>query len=80
MGVVLNWRKSKKSKAYGDCVEVANAPGSWRKSRKSFSNGACVEAGDGGGMVGVRDTTQQGRGPVLMVPAAEWRRFTASLV
>ena len=50
----------------------------WRKSRRSNSSGDCVEVGraaDGG--VGVRDSKQEGRGPVLTCTAAEWRAFLA---
>ncbi len=52
----------------------------WRKSRHSNSSGDCVEvarAADGG--VGIRDSKQEGRGPVLTCTAAEWRAFLARL-
>lgn len=48
----------------------------WRKSRYSNSGSACVEVGFAGRqVVGVRDTKQHGRGPVLEFTAAEWRVF-----
>lgn len=50
----------------------------WRKS--SYSNnggGDCVEAGHVPGAVLIRDTNDQGTGPVLRVAPADWDRFTA---
>ena len=50
----------------------------WRKSSYSGNGGAqCVEAGHVPGAILVRDTTQYGRGPVLRVSPAAWRRLTA---
>ncbi len=57
--------------------EPAVNPG-WRKS--SYSNGGaanCVEAGHSGGAVLVRDTKDNGAGPVVRVTPADWSRFTA---
>lgn len=52
----------------------------WRKSTYSANGGvSCVETGHVPGAVLVRDTTQHGRGPVLRVTPAAWRRFTATL-
>lgn len=52
----------------------------WRKSTYSGNGGvSCVETGHVPGAVLVRDTTQHGRGPVLRVTPAAWRRFTATL-
>ncbi len=50
----------------------------WRKSSYSGGNGAeCVEvASPDGGAVAVRDSKQNGVGPVLGVTPAAWRRFT----
>ncbi len=51
----------------------------WRKS--SYSNGGasnCVEAGHVPGGVLVRDTKDQGAGPVLRVSAETWRAFIAA--
>ena len=88
----MNWRTSSHSAANGACVEV----GGWRTSAysgtgncvevagwraSSFCDGGqCVEVGSGSAVVGVRDTKQNGAGPVLAFPAAAWRAFTASLV
>jgi hypothetical protein len=52
----------------------------WRKSSYSDNGGAsCIEAGKAPGAVLVRDTTQHGRGPVLQVSLADWRRFAAAV-
>jgi hypothetical protein len=52
----------------------------WRKSSYSGGNGGgCVEVASTPGAVLVRDTTNRA-GAVLAVPAATWRRFTASLI
>jgi Domain of unknown function (DUF397) len=56
------------------CVEV----GEWRKSSYSFSNGNCVEVGRDQ-LIFVRDTQQDGAGPVLAFPPGAWTAFTASL-
>lgn len=48
---------------------------SWRKASYSSANGGCVEVGTGRAAVGVRDTMQHGRGPVLQIPASAWRGF-----
>jgi len=57
----------------------AVSPG-WRKSSYSANGGtACVETGHIPGAVLVRDTTQQGAGPVLHVSPAGWRRFVAEI-
>ena len=52
----------------------------WRKSSYSGNGGAdCVEAGHVPGMILVRDTKDNGQGPVLRVSAETWRAFTATL-
>jgi hypothetical protein len=52
----------------------------WRKSSYSGNGGAnCVEAGSAPGQILVRDTKNDGRGPVLAFSKDEWQRFAASL-
>jgi hypothetical protein len=50
----------------------------WRKSSFSNMNGSCVETSlllpD---RIGVRDTKDNGTGPVLIFTEAEWRAFIA---
>jgi hypothetical protein len=47
----------------------------WRKSSHSGGNGgSCVEVGQAGRVL-VRDTKQDGTGPVLRFSPAAWRRF-----
>ena len=50
----------------------------WRKASYSASNGGCVEVADDTGNVLVRDT-QHRQGPMLMVPAAAWRKLLAAV-
>ena len=51
------WKKSTRSNASGDCVEVAtNLPG----------------------IVAVRDTKDNGNGPVLTFTSAEWDAFVGA--
>jgi hypothetical protein len=71
------WRKSSYSDNGGTaCVEVGAIP--WRKSTYSDNGGTgCVEAGHVPGAVLIRDTTDNGAGPVLRVTSAGWSRFTA---
>ena len=48
----------------------------WRKSTYSSNGGAsCIEVGQGARSVAVRDTKQNGSGPVLRFTPAAWRRF-----
>lgn len=52
----------------------------WRKSSYSGNANSCVEVGhaaDGG--VGVRDTKQDGHGPVLEFSPEEWRAFLTAI-
>jgi hypothetical protein len=46
----------------------------WLTSTYSGGNG-CVEVAFVGGQVGVRDSKQQGQGPVLEFTANEWNAF-----
>jgi len=74
-----SWRKSSYSNGNGGaCVEVGALP--WRKSTYSNGNGGqCVEAAQVPGTVLVRDTKDNGSGPVLRVTASDWSRFTGGL-
>ena len=49
----------------------------WRKASASANGEACVEAGSMPGAVCVRDTMQDGLGPVLNIDPAAWTRFLA---
>lgn len=69
------WRKASYSSANGGCIEVASA--SWRKASYSGTNGGCIEVAADQAAVGVRDTKQHGRGPVLEFPGSAWRAFIA---
>jgi hypothetical protein len=52
----------------------------WRKSSFSSGNGGnCLEAGNTGPAVAVRDTKQNGEGPVLAFTREAWATFTAAL-
>ncbi len=52
----------------------------WRTSSYSNNGGpTCLEAGHVPGTILVRDTTQDGRGPVLRVTSADWARFASAV-
>jgi hypothetical protein len=52
----------------------------WRKASYSGNGGgSCVETGNTPQHVVVRDSKQDGRGPVLRFGPAAWRAFTRSL-
>jgi hypothetical protein len=53
--------------------DSADAP--WRKSSWSSFNGNCVEVALRGALVGVRDTKDEGAGPVLVFTGDAWRSF-----
>jgi Domain of unknown function (DUF397) len=73
---VNDWRKSSFSANDGECVEIGT---SWRTSAYSGSDGNCVEAGATASCVCIRDTKQDGEGPVLHIPASAWREFIAEV-
>ena len=60
-------------------MEPAAVNPSWRRSSYSGQSGgsSCVEAGHVPGAVLVRDTKNNGTGPVLHVTPTDWSRFTA---
>ena len=48
----------------------------WRKSSYSGNGGGnCVEVGTAAQAIAIRDTKQDGAGPVLRFSLAAWRRF-----
>ena len=52
----------------------------WQKSTYSGNANSCVEIGHAAdGAIGVRDTKQHGRGPVLEFSPAEWQAFLAGV-
>jgi hypothetical protein len=52
----------------------------WRKSSYSGGQGGqCVEVARTPGLVAVRDTKDQGAGPVLRVSSADWSRLVKSI-
>ncbi len=52
----------------------------WRKSSYSSGNGGeCVEVASPEGAVAVRDTRQNGTGPVLRFTPAAWHRFAGQV-
>jgi hypothetical protein len=52
----------------------------WRKSSYSGGNGAeCIEVASPDDAIAVRDTKQNGTGPVLRFTPAAWRRFAGQV-
>jgi Domain of unknown function (DUF397) len=52
----------------------------WRKSSYSGGQGGnCVEVAGSGGMIMVRDTEDNGHGPVHQFTSARWRAFVAGV-
>jgi hypothetical protein len=48
----------------------------WHKSSRSSSQGNCVEVADNlDGIVAVRDTKDNGNGPILTFTPSEWAAF-----
>jgi hypothetical protein len=73
MALTLNRAVGYRSRGRSDDVFGA----SWRKSTYSQYNGNCVEVGLLPDRVGVRDTKDNGTGPVLIFTGAEWDAFIA---
>jgi hypothetical protein len=60
--------------------EPAKVSPGWRKSSYSGNGGgACIEAAQVPGTVLVRDTKDNGTGPVLRVTPADWARLTSAV-
>jgi hypothetical protein len=60
-------------------MERQITPG-WRKSSYSSGNGGnCLELGTMPGAILIRDTKDNGRGPVLRVTPADWTRLLKSV-
>ena len=68
------WKKSTRSNGNGgsNCVEVF---GDWAKSTRSNPSGNCVEVSKSIGEVKVRDTKDNGAGPILTFTRDEWIAF-----
>ncbi|MEU6266776.1 DUF397 domain-containing protein [Saccharopolyspora shandongensis] len=75
----LSWRKSSRSTASSNCVEVAFLEGAWRKSSRSANTANCVEVARRDAVVGVRDSKDPGGG-VLVFSAARWADFVGGLI
>jgi hypothetical protein len=53
---------------------------SWQKSASSNLNGACVEIGQvAPDRIGVRDTKDNGNGPILFFTRIEWEVFISAV-
>ena len=60
---------------------MAELTSGWRKSSHSVSSGGtnCVELGTTPGAILVRDTKDNGAGPVLRLAPSDWKRFAAEI-
>ncbi|MFI1919324.1 DUF397 domain-containing protein [Nocardia sp. NPDC020380] len=54
--------------------------GEWYKSSRSNQGNQCVEVFHADDVTMVRDTKDDGRGPILTFPAVDWAAFVASRV
>lgn len=52
----------------------------WRKAAKSDSNGGCVEVMETESGFHVRDTKDEGQGPVLFFTHKEWDAFADGML
>ena len=69
------WRKSRRSGAGENCVEVARVRKAvWRKSRRSGADENCVEVARVRDVYAIRDSKNPS-GPALAFTGAEWRTF-----
>ncbi|MFF0499501.1 DUF397 domain-containing protein [Nocardia aobensis] len=61
-------------------MKVDSTGAVWRKSKYSGPDGNCVEVAFlGDGNVGVRDTKDGGRGPILAFTPGEWDAFVSGV-
>jgi hypothetical protein len=72
------WRRSSRSGATSNCVEVAFVGVAWRRSSRSRPTANCVEVAAAGSSVGVRDSKDPD-GPVLVLPATAWTHFVTAI-
>jgi hypothetical protein len=71
------WGTAPRTSGNAECAAGSTVP--WRTSSRSNSSGACVETATIGATVAVRDTKDNGHGPVLRFTPPAWQAFTATL-